>query len=235
MRIQKYLSEQKILSRREAEEYIRRGLITLNGKVVREMGVQIDPKKDKIEIVGRGLRDLPEKITVAINKPRDIVCSKVEGEAEGRTVFDIFPKFKRLNVVGRLDKDSEGLLLLSNDGTVTSAVTGSDHLIEKEYEVSVREDINNSKARVMEEGIMLKGRKTLPTRVKILNPHKFVIILKEGRKHQIRRMCAEMELTVTGLKRIRIGNIHLGNLKIGGGRVLEQMEVNKLKRMATKK
>jgi len=232
MRIQKYLSEQKILSRREAEEYIRRGLITLNGQVVREMGVKIDPKKDKIAIVGRGIRDVEEKMTVVINKPRDIVCTKSEGE--GRTVFDIFPKFKNLNVVGRLDKDSEGLLLLSNDGTVTSAVTGSDHLIEKEYEVSVREDINNSKAKVMEAGILLKGRKTLPTRVKLVSAHKFIIILKEGRKHQIRRMCAEMELTVTSLKRIRIGNIHLSNLKIGGGRVLEQMEVDKLKRMGTK-
>lgn len=230
MRIQKYLSEQKILSRREAEEYIRKGLITLNGKVVREMGVQIDPKKDKIAILGRGMKEVSEKITVAINKPRGIVCSKAE--SEGVNVFQIFPKFKRLNVVGRLDKDSEGLLLLSNDGVITSAITGKDHLIEKEYEVSVREEINNSKAKVMERGIMLGERRTLPTRVKILTPHKFLIVLKEGRKHQIRRMCAEMELTVTGLKRLRIGNIHLDKLQSGGGRILEKAEVEKLKRMA---
>ena len=230
MRIQKYLSEQKILSRREAEDYIRKGLITLNGKVVMEMGVQIDPKKDKIAIVGRGLKDVAEKMTVAINKPRDIVCSKIE--SEGKTVFEIFPKYKNLNIVGRLDKDSEGLLLLSNDGVVTAAITNKDHLIEKEYEVSAREEINNSKARKMEQGIKLEDGMTLPTRVKILSPHKFLIILKEGRKHQIRRMANAVELTITGLKRLRIGNIYLGDLKSGSGRVLEKREIDKLKNLA---
>ncbi|MBI5401495.1 rRNA pseudouridine synthase [Candidatus Wolfebacteria bacterium] len=232
MRIQKYLSEQKILSRREAEDYIRKGLITLNGKVVREMGVQIDPKKDKIAILGRGLKESAGKMTVAVNKPRGVVCSKIE--SEGVTIFQIFPKFKNLNVVGRLDKDSEGLLLLSNDGVITAAITGKDHLIEKEYEVSVREEINNSKAKRMEQGIKLEDGMTLPARVKILSPHKFLIVLKEGRKHQIRRMCAAVFLTVTGLKRLRIGNIYLGDLKSGSGRILEKGEVDKLKSLAKK-
>lgn len=233
MRIQKYLSEQKILSRREAEEYIRKGQITLNGKVVREMGVQIDPAKDKIAILGRGLKESENKITVAVNKPRDVVCSKIE--TEGQTIFQIFPRFNNLNVVGRLDKDSEGLILLSNDGTVTAAVTSSEHLIEKEYEVSVREDVTNSKARKMESGIIIDGEMTLPARVKILGAHKFLIVLKEGRKHQIRRMCAALDLTVTSLKRLRIGNIHLGDIKSGGGRILERDEIDQLKRMATKR
>lgn len=229
MRIQKYLSEQKILSRREAEDYIRKGLITLNGKVVREMGVQIDPAKDKIAILGRGLKESAEKITVAINKPYGVVCSKIE--SEGTTVFQIFPKYKDLNVVGRLDKDSEGLLLLSNDGVVTSAITGSDHLIEKEYEVSVRENINPGKARKMEQGIELEDGMTLPTRVKILSPNKFLIILKEGRKHQIRRMAAAVGLTINGLKRLRIGNIYLAGLKPGAGRILDKKEVERLKKL----
>ncbi len=231
MRIQKYLSEQKILSRREAEDYIRKGLITLNGKVVREMGVQIDPAKDKIAVIGRAL-ETSNKITVAVYKPRGVVCSKIE--SEGVTVFQTFPRFSKLNVVGRLDKDSEGLLLLSNDGTVTSAVTSSDHLIEKEYEVSVREDMTPGKKKKMEEGIELEDGKTLPTRVKILSPHKFLIILKEGKKHQIRRMCAAVFLTVNGLKRLRIGNIHLDKLKSGDGRILEKNEIDKLKRMGSK-
>src|SRR3989344_305091 len=128
MRIQKYLSQEGILSRRETESFIKRGLIICNGKVVRDLGRQIDPAKDKIEI----LRDVhgtqQEKITVAVNKPRGIVSGK--NKAEGQTIFDLLPKFKDLNTVGRLDKESEGLLLLSNDGIITKRITGSDHTIE---------------------------------------------------------------------------------------------------------
>ena len=229
MRIQKYLSQQKILSRREAEDYIRKGLITLNGKVVHEMGVQIDPMKDKVGILTAGLKEKAEKITVAVYKPRDIVCSKIG--SEGTTVFEVFPKFQELNVVGRLDKESDGLLLLSNDGTVTSAVTGSDHLIEKEYEVSVRETINRGKANKLERGVKLEDGMTLPAKVEIIAPHKFVIVLKEGRKHQVRRMAAAVNLTVTGLKRLRIGNIFLGKLKPGMSRVLESKEIQELKNL----
>jgi len=227
MRIQKYLSEQKILSRREAEDYIRKGFIRLNGKVVREMGVQIDPSKDKVEVLRRASKETAKKETVAVYKPRGIVSSKII--SEGTTVFEIFPRFKRLNVVGRLDKSSEGLLLLSNDGAVTASVTGSDHLIEKEYEVSVRETVNPGKANKMEQGIQLEDGMTLPTKVTILDPNRFLIILKEGRKHQIRRMADAMHLTITRLKRTRIGNISLGKLKPGESRVLGDAEIQKLK------
>ncbi len=229
MRIQKYLSEQKILSRRETEDYIKKGLIALNGKVVREMGAQIDPSKDKIEILKAASQETANKMTVAIYKPRDVVSSKIN--SEGRTVFEFFPQFERLNIVGRLDKSSEGLLLLSNDGVVTSSVTGSDHLIEKEYEVSVRETVSKSKANKMEQGIKLEDGMTLPAKVKILTPNKFLIVLKEGRKHQIRRMADAVYLTITGLKRLRIGNIFLGKLKPGESRILESKEIQELKNL----
>jgi pseudouridine synthase len=226
MRIQKYLSENKILSRRETEDYIVRGFIAVNGEVVTQLGMQIDPEKDKVEILPMGLKASSKKMTVAVYKPRGVVSTKIK--TEGPSIFDVFPKFKRLNVVGRLDKESEGLLLLSDDGTVTSAVTGNDHLIEKEYEVCVREHMTNGKARKMETGIVIDGKITLPAKVRVLRGDKFVIILREGRKHQIRRMSEKLGLTIKSLKRIRIGNISLGDLKPGESRLLEGQELKRL-------
>ncbi|PIR43945.1 pseudouridine synthase, partial [Candidatus Wolfebacteria bacterium CG10_big_fil_rev_8_21_14_0_10_31_9] len=104
MRIQKYLSQQKILSRREAENHIREGLIKINSQIVTQMGMQIDPEKDRIEILKS--KKIDKKTTIAVHKPRGIVSSKIK--KEGATVFEIFPQFKNLNVVGRLDKESEG-------------------------------------------------------------------------------------------------------------------------------
>lgn len=227
MRIQKYLSQQKILSRREAEHYIKLGLIKLNGKIIKEMGVQIDPVKDMVEVLHSTQEKVSPKITVAINKPRGIVSSKIK--AEGQTIFELLPQFNTLNAVGRLDKESEGLLLLSNDGMVTQAVTSDKHLIEKEYAVSVREFIRPSMMTKMESGMALEDGPTLPTKTELLDDHKFIIILKEGRKHQIRRMCDALRLTVTNLKRIRIGDITLGRLKPGEFRELSKIEVDKLK------
>ncbi len=230
MRIQKYLSQKKILSRRETEDYIRKGLISCNGKIIKEMGFKIDPQKDKIKILEQAKSEIGKKITIAINKPWGIVSSK--NKSEGKTVFELFPEFSHLNTVGRLDKDSEGLLLLSNDGIITSAITGSDHKIEKEYEVVVRETVNPGKIKKMEQGVELEDGKTLPAKVKLLNPHAFRIILKEGRKHQIRRMASALFLTVSKLKRLRIGNINSSGIALGGYRVLAKNEVEKLKNLA---
>lgn len=230
MRIQKYLSERKILSRREATDYIKKGLIKLNGKVTKETGIQIDPQKDIVEILPIAKELISKKITVAVYKPRGIVSSKIK--SEGKTIFELLPEFKNLNAVGRLDKDSEGLILLSNDGAITNAVTGDKHTIEKEYEVDVREDAIPFKLKKMAQGILLEDGMTLPTKTKSLGRHKFNIILKEGRKHQIRRMASTVRLTTVSLKRIRIGNVNLSNLKPGEHRLLTQKEISKLKQMS---
>ncbi len=227
MRIQKYMSERKILSRRETEDFMLKGFITVNGKVVKELGTQIDPLKDKIEIIQSARPALGKKITIAFNKPRGIVSSKIK--EEGPTVFDLLPEFTYLNTVGRLDKESEGLLLLSNDGAITSTVTGTDHLIEKEYEVTVSEPLTPGKLKRIEGGIMLTEGMTLPAKTKMIGPHIFKIILREGKKHQIRRMCAAVYLTITNLKRIRIGNITLKDIKQGKYRQLTDAEVATLK------
>lgn len=242
MRIQKYLSEQKILSRRETEEYIKKGLIACNGEIVRDLGRQIDPAKDKITILQSPEQKSASKTTVVVHKPRGIVSSKIKNE--GKTIFELLPQFAHLNTVGRLDKESEGLLLLSNDGTITSAVTSDKHIIEKEYEVTVREKIENWKIKRMERGMKLEdsdafGRSsdpkrlrsvtTLPAKAELLSPHTFRIILKEGRKHQIRRMAANVQLTITSLIRTRIGTIKIAGLKVGSARPLTPKEITSLK------
>ena len=229
MRVQKYLSEQGILSRREAERYLVQGLIKINGVVVKELGTQIDPLKDKVEVLkakGAGKKN----ITIAYYKPRGI--SSMKNDEGGETILDIIPdEFKGLNPVGRLDKESEGLILLSNDGVVTAVVTGEKHEVEKEYEVVVREDIKPRYIRKFEEGIMLEDGMTLPAKAEMLDPNSFNIILKEGRRHQIRRMAAKLNLTILRLKRVRVGSIKLGSIGEGKYRVLPEAEVEKLKKL----
>ena len=227
MRIQKYLSQEGICSRREAEELIRRGLVSVNGAVVREMGIQVDPAVDKIEVTGKAKQELASKTTLILYKPRDITSSRMRNE--GKTVYDLFPQFEKLDIVGRLDRAREGLLMLSNDGAVARAVTGDHHGTEKEYTVSVREDTNAGRLKSLEPGIELEDGLTLPCKTQLLDKHTFRIILREGRKHQIRRMCEYLHLTVVQLKRIRIGPIALGNLRAGTWRACTPAEVQALK------
>ncbi len=224
MRIQKYLSEQGLASRREAEALMKAGLVKLNGEVIRDLGRQMDPEKDKVELLDPSTSLRVNKITVAYHKPRGVVCSKNSSEGPpsqrfgeaSETVFDLLPEYKNLNILGRLDKDSEGLLLLSNDGVLARQVTGEEHEMEKEYEVSVRESLSQTKIKALEQGMTLEDGPTLPAQAELLDEHTFRIILREGRKHQIRRMCAHINLTVTRLIRLRIGEIILGNLRPGG-------------------
>ncbi len=230
MRIQKYMSEQGLASRREAERLIKRGLVSVNGAVVREMGVQINPSKDKVEVLPFAQKELSAKRTIVLYKPRDISSSRIR--AEGKSVYDLFPKFSGLDVVGRLDKASEGLLMMSDDGVVAKAVTGVAHSVEKEYEVAVREDVNAGRLKMLEPGIQLEDGVTLPAKTHFINKHLFRIVLREGRKHQIRRMCEFLHLTVVYLKRLRIGPIVLGNLKPGEFRALAPEETAQLKNSA---
>lgn len=210
--IQKYCAEQGMCSRREGERLVREGKVRVNG-VRATNGQMIDPTRDTVTIDSAHVE---EKITIALHKPRGIVCSR--NSNEGKTVFDMFPQFSHLHLVGRLDKESEGLLLLTNDGRITRLVTGDTHTIEKEYVVTVRERLFPGLMERMARGILIDGTKTLPCTATITKndtEHVFTIILKEGRKHQIRRMCEACKLTVVSLKRVRIGSLLLGKLKSG--------------------
>lgn len=228
MRISKYFSQQKILSRRETERYILGGRIKVNGEIVKDLGRQIDPEKDKVEIVG----DIKDKTTILFNKPRGISSSRIE--SEGENIFDLLPQYKHLNAIGRLDKESEGIILLSNDGTLTNIVTGEEHLIEKEYHVEVREKVGQTQMNALSQGMMLTDGPTLPTKAKKINDHSYSIILKEGRNHQIRRMSDRVRLTITKLTRVRIGPLEIEDLKPGEFREVTQEEISLLKNKALK-
>ncbi len=226
MRINKYLASQKLASRREADRLISDKKVLINDRVA-VLGDQVS-EKDVVKIRERkGKEELP-KLTVALNKPRGLISAI--NEKGGETIFDYLPQYKHLNAVGRLDKESEGLILLSNDGVLTATITSDKHLVEKEYEVQVWEKIQPLSLRRLAEGVDLDGQKTLPAKVEQLSDTSFSIILKEGRKHQIRRMAAEVHLTIKNLKRIRVGRITLKGIeKPGEYRELKPEEVAKLK------
>ncbi|MBX4215483.1 rRNA pseudouridine synthase [Candidatus Parcubacteria bacterium] len=225
MRVQKYLSEQGILSRRKAEEYIRAGKIMVNGKKA-VIGQSIDPANDKVEVAGAS----PSFEAMLLYKPRGIVSSR--SSKEGKTVFDLFPQWKHLHIAGRLDKESEGLLLLTNDGILAKKLTGEDHLVEKEYKVTVRETVRPNHLLQMESGIKLEDGMTLPAKGKRLGGREFSLTLREGRNHQIRRMCDVLRLTVTRLVRTRIGPIGAKGMKEGASRPLTKEEIGALKKLS---
>jgi 23S rRNA pseudouridine2604 synthase len=231
IRIEKYLSEQGIMSRREAKKYLLEKLISVNGKIA-SPGDKIDPKKDKLSYKKEIQKNIEEKLTVAVYKPRGVISSK--DKDRGKNIFDVFPQFKKLNTVGRLDKESEGLILLSNDGMITKAITGKEHKIEKEYVVEVREKILPWMMKKMSDGMQLQDGWTLPAKAKKINTHTFKIILKEGRKHQIRRMSNECKLTINSLKRIRVHNIKIGRMLPGNFKKLTKHEIEDLKKYAKK-
>lgn len=192
------------------------------------MGVKIDPEKDRVTLSKSAESAIWGRRSVIINKPRGVVSSRVP--SEGRTVYDLFPEYLNLDIIGRLDKESEGLLLLSEDGVIAKAVTGDGHLTEKEYEVSVREKINRSRMKKeFSEGMELEDGRALPAKVFFTGDRVFRVVIREGRKHQIRRMCAKLNLTVQKLIRIRIGPVRIGALRSGESRPLTKEEIAGLK------
>lgn len=228
IRIEKYLSEQGIMSRREAKRFLESGDIKINGKVP-QPGDKINPSKDTITYSKKVDSVMKDKITVLVYKPRGVLSSKDTGA--GKNIFDVFTQFKDLNTVGRLDKESEGLILLSNDGMVTKAITGKDHLIEKEYTVTVRENVTPSMMKKMSEGMKLEDGWTLPAKAHKINTHTFNITLKEGRKHQIRRMANACKLTVESLKRVRIHSMSAPRMLPGNFKKLTLEQINDLKKV----
>lgn len=227
MRIQKYLSMKGILSRREAEAFIKRGLIAVNGKKVTVLGTKIDPLRDKISINKEGEKLRESRTSIVYYKPRGIVSSR--NESEGETIYQLLPKFTRLNIVGRLDKESEGLIILTDDGVLARVLTGREHLILKEYEVTVQEKIEPLHLRLMVSGVKLKDGPAKAVKAEALSAHIFRLVLREGKKHQIRRMCDAVRLTTTRLRRVKIGGIDLRGLKPGDFRKLSPKEVGILK------
>ena len=228
IRIQKYLSSAGICSRRKAESYIRAGRVRLNGEILTVLGTKIDPLKDRIEVDGRLVGAPAQKIYIALNKPKGYVTScDHPGQA---LVVDLVDLPDRIYPVGRLDKDSVGLLLLTNDGRLHHRLSHPSFDHEKAYEVTVQHPIADGVLSHLSRGVLLRGVKTRPAQVERLSGRRFRIVLKEGRNRQIRRMVSKMGHKVVRLKRIRVANIRLGNLPTGAWRHLTAAEKKALLR-----
>ena len=220
MRINKFISESGKASRRGADRLITDGRVTINGKRA-TIGSQVEPG-DEVRIDGNPIRVARNNVYIALNKPVGITSTTEKG-VKGNIV-DLVNHPLRIFNIGRLDKDSEGLILLTNDGDIVNEILRSENKHEKEYIVSVDKPITPEFLEKMAAGVKILGTKTLPCKVTQLSKYEFNIILTQGLNRQIRRMCAELGYDVYRLQRIRIMNIHLGNLPTGQWRDLSKKE-----------
>jgi len=229
IRLNKYISEAGICSRREADRLVEQGRVTVNGEPA-VAGMQI---KDgyQVELDGRLIRrrKKEEMILIAVNKPKGIVCSEVS-QGGDTTIIEFLKYPRRITYAGRLDKESEGLLLMTNKGELINQIMRASNYHEKEYEVVVNRPVHEEFLRKMAEGVYLKelGVTTRPCTVKRLGKRKFRIVLTQGLNRQIRRMCRELGFHVQELCRVRIMNIYLGNLKTGAWRNVTGEELAEL-------
>ena len=224
MRINKFISETGICSRRKADELVQAGRVTING-VTAELGSTAEPGDD-VRIDGKPLGTKKKSVYIALNKPVGITCT-TERHIPGNIV-DFVRHQERIFPIGRLDKDSEGLILMTNDGDIVNKILRAENNHEKEYIVTVNQPITNSFVQGMSTGVRILGTKTKPCKVTRINDHTFRIILTQGLNRQIRRMCQAFGYQVHRLQRVRIMNIKLDGLPKGKWRDLSEGEFTRL-------
>lgn len=224
-RIHKYLSQAWICSRRKAEEYISAWLITVNGKTA-EIGQLIDPSVDKVEMGKEAVKEQKELLYYKVNKPRWVVTTCAQSDE--KTILDVIPLDKRVFPIGRLDKDTTGLILMTNDGRLANFLMHPRYNHEKEYVVETFWPISESNLEKMRNGLFILGSYTKKAKIERLSSWKFSIIISEWRNRQIRRMVEKVGSIVKKLKRIRIENIELWNMKEGDYKALTQKEKDEL-------
>ena len=237
MRLQVFLSHNGVCSRREAMGVIQNGRVTLNGVVVNEPSTPVDPRKDKVTVDGRAI-EAKNLDYIMLNKPAGFVTTKEDAHAE-RTVMDLLPKdLQHLVPVGRLDKDTEGLLLLTNDGDLTFRLTHPQFYVDKTYLVRIGGSLLSEKRLRLEKGVVIEGKRTSPAKISDIHTKgdqtEFLMVIHEGRKRQIRLMLKSVGCWACYLKRIAQGGLELGNLSLGQWRVLTPAEIEILKRPSSK-
>ena len=238
IRLQKHLSVCGVASRRKAEELIAAGKVKVNGHVA-HIGDSIDPKRDKVTVKGKPVIATTEKVYIMLHKPRGFVTT-MSDELGRKCVSELVEDAGiRLFPVGRLDRNSEGLLLMTNDGAFSNMLTHPSRHVSKVYRVTVREKVTEDQLTKLTEGIMLDGTKTLPCDVHIIdkgeNRTVLNVVLYEGRNRQIRRMCEAVGLTVIRLKRTEIAGVRLGMLPQGKWRELNEKEMQHLTNVSVSK
>jgi 23S rRNA pseudouridine2604 synthase len=224
MRLNKYISETGVCSRREADKWIEAGRVTLNGQPA-TLGTQV-AAGDEVRIDGDSIGIKKKQVYIALNKPVGIICT-TEAHIEDNIIDHVgFPE--RIFPVGRLDRDSEGLILLTNNGDIVNEILRSENNHEKEYLVTVDRPITDLSLRMLAGGVKIMGELTKPSKVARVNAQSFRIILTQGLNRQIRRMCSALGYKAQRLQRVRIMNIHLGNLQPGQWRHLTPAELKGL-------
>ena len=231
IRLQKFLSEAGVASRRKAEEMIRNGSVKVNG-VTAQIGDSVDPKRDTVTVKGKKVRKESNMRYILLNKPRGYVTT-TDDELGRKCVLELVRDVKeRVYPVGRLDRVSEGALILTNDGAFANAMMHPSRHVPKTYKVTVRPDITAEKIDLLSTGIELDGRMTAPADVWVISRDEgravLEIVLYEGRNRQIRRMCEAVDLEVARLRRVSIGSVKLGMLQTGEWRDLTSAEVESL-------
>lgn len=234
MRLQSFLSKAGIASRRHAADLIKKGCAKVNCNIIYEKGFNIDPEIDRVFINGKEVFLRDSYFYIIFNKPKNVISTSSDTHKRS-TPLDFIPKkFGRLFIVGRLDKDTTGLLFLTNNGEVANRIIHPRFEIPKRYEITLNKEISLDQKLKLEKGIMLEGKITLPVKIEILNcdssGSKLLLEMREGRKHQIKNMFKALGLTVKSLKRISIGPIKLGGLKEGKFRELTKEEIVELNR-----
>jgi 23S rRNA pseudouridine2605 synthase len=232
VKLQKYFSDCGIMSRRAAEEEIKKGKVTVNGEVA-DLGLRIDPDCDVVTYKGKRVLPLDsEKTYVLLNKPRGTVTTLSDEKGRPTVISLLSGISARVYPVGRLDFDSDGLLLLTNDGELTNRLTHPRHQIPKIYHVTVKGDVSAEQLSKLSSALVIDGYRILPVNTEIIKKAPSSTTLKmtlyEGRNRQIRKMCALCDLSVLSLTRVALGNITLGNLPVGKWRYLSQAEVSYL-------
>lgn len=221
MRLNKYISETGACSRREADKWIEAGRVTCNGQPA-VLGTQVT-EGDEVRVDGELLGAKKNQVYIALNKPVGIICT-TEPDIEDN-IIDHVGFSERIFPVGRLDRDSEGLILLTNNGDIVNDILRSENNHEKEYVVTVDRPITDLSLSMMAAGVKIMGEMTKPSKVARLNPQTFRIILTQGLNRQIRRMCSALGYRAQRLQRVRIMNIPLGNLQPGQWRHLTAAEI----------
>ena len=226
-RLNKYLSDSGFCSRREADRLIQQGKVLLDGRPG-ALGDRVQPGM-QVEVAGRQLSGQSRKVYLALHKPVGIVCTA--DSREPLNVVDYIGYPQRVYPVGRLDKDSSGLLLLTSDGEIVNRILRAAGGHEKEYVVAVDKAITPDFLRDMAQGVEILGRKTLPCRIHQLTVNSFSLVLVQGLNRQIRRMCEALGCRVRELRRVRVMNIRLGDLPVGSWRELTEEELYELNRL----
>lgn len=223
--LNKFLSQTGICSRREADAWIESGRVTLNGTVAVK-GNRVNPG-DVVLLDGKPIREAVKPVYIALHKPAGITCTTDQRDPDNIIDFIKYPK--RIFPIGRIDKSSTGLILLTNDGDIVNRILREENDNEKEYIVTVNQELNPRVLKRLSAGVPILGTRTKPCKIELLGPYKFRITLTQGLNRQIRRMCEYVGYKVVTLKRIRVMNILLGDLKPGAWRELTQDEIVELK------